>query len=157
MLKEKLKQNSNGKKKNSPQQKFDTSLELKGYKLLANYRSTKTPEPRELEQNDPGAGVLNDEILNIYLPKQMAKAPLKKRNNSVQSATGNLQDLQPTNSNGNDYNPQVNFLRGPNPNLKKELDSLVGTPQGSIDQTGSLFYHGQALDPSNDYGGTITA
>lgn len=68
MLKEKLKQNSNGKKKNSksPEQKFDTSLELKGYKLLANYRSTKTPEPRELEENDPG---LNDEILNIYLPK----------------------------------------------------------------------------------------
>lgn len=36
-------------KSKSPLREFDPSVELKGYKLIANLRSTKTPEP---ERND---------------------------------------------------------------------------------------------------------
>ena len=48
LSKDKIKKPKN--KSKSPIREFDPTTELKGYKFIANYRSTKTPEPERKNQ-----------------------------------------------------------------------------------------------------------
>ncbi|CDW79180.1 UNKNOWN [Stylonychia lemnae] len=92
-------------KSRSPIREFDPSVELEGYKMIANFRQTLTPEPerqRQIDYNDS----TEKTILNINLPENINIKGQKTR--KKKSKGQSLDD-----SKGEGIIPIINFQ--PNP------------------------------------------